>query len=108
LKELLDTKQIVPIDKDATSILNKSSTICYHDENNYYFIPHSTYLKVSEFFTRRGDLLNVSESMLRKMLVNHKYVVGSSDGDGHLTRKIKIGITATRVLQIPKAVMNAF
>jgi hypothetical protein len=108
LKELLDTKQIVPIDKDAPSTLHKGASICYHDEGNYYFIPQSTYAMVANFFLKRGDLLNVNDYMLRKMLADHKYTVESSDGDGHMTRKVKIGILSTRVLQIPKAVLNTF
>jgi hypothetical protein len=108
LKELLDTKQIVPVDKDAPSTLNKGSVICYHDEDSYYFIPQSTYATVADFFIKRGDLLNINEYMLRKMLADHKYIVESSDRDGHKTRKVRIGVSTIRVLQISKAVMNTF
>jgi hypothetical protein len=108
LKELLDTKQVVPVDKDAPSTLNKGSTICYHDEDNYYFIPQSTYATVAEFFIKRGDLLNINEYMLRKMLADRKYIVESSDGDGHTARKVKIGLSTIRVLQVTKAVMDTF
>jgi hypothetical protein len=108
LKELLDTNQIIPVQKDSPSTLNKGSTICYHDEDNYYFIPQSTYATVADFFNKRGDLLNINEYMLRKMLADRKYITESADGDGHKTRKVKIGISTIRVLQIPKAVLNTF
>jgi len=108
LKELLDTNQIVPAQKDSPSTLNKGSTICYHDEEYYYFIPQSTYATVAEFFIKRGDVLNINEYMLRKMLADRKYIMESSDGDGHKTRKIKIGVSSIRVLQISKRVMNTF
>jgi hypothetical protein len=108
LKELLDTKQITPVAKDAPSTLNKGASICYYDEDNYYFIPQSTYAAVAEFFIKRGDLLNVNDYMLRKMLADRRYIVVSSDGDGHKTRKVTIGISTIRVLQISKAVMNTF
>jgi hypothetical protein len=108
LKELLDTKQIIPVDKDAPSTLNNASTLCYHDENNYYFIPQSTFATVANFFLKRNDILNINEYMLRKMLADRKFIVVSSDGDGHTTRKIKIGVSTIRVLQISKTVMNTF
>jgi hypothetical protein len=108
LKELLDTNQIIPVQKDSPSTLHKGSTICYYDEDNYYFIPQSTYATVADFFIKRGDRLSISDSMLRKMLVDHKYLVESSDNDGHITRRIKIGISTLRVLQIRKAVMDTF
>lgn len=108
LKELIDTKQINPVDKDAPSTLNKGSVICYEDEDNYYFIPQSTYAIVADFFLKRGDLLNINEYMLRKMLADRKYIIESSDGDGHKTRKIKIGESNIRVLHITKNIMNTF
>jgi len=108
LKELLDTNQIVPVDKDSPTTLNRSSTVCYHDENYYYFVPSSTYAVVASFFARRGDLLNINEYMLRKMLSERKYIEESTDGDGHKTCKIKIGLSTMRVLKIRKAVMNTF
>jgi hypothetical protein len=108
LKELLDTNQITPVQKDSPSTLNKGASICYHDENNYYFIPQSTYAAVADFFMKRGDMLNINEYMLRKMLADRRYIVESSDGDGHKTRKVKIGVSSIRVLQISKAIMNTF
>jgi hypothetical protein len=108
LKELLDSKQIVPVDKDAPSTLNKGATICYQDKNNYYFLPDSTYAAVAHFFIQRGDMLNIHEHMLRKMLAERGYIIASSDGDGHTSRKVKIGVSTIRILQISKAVMNTF
>jgi hypothetical protein len=108
LKELIDTKQITPLQKDAPTHLQKGTAICYHDADYYYFIPSSTYAAVAEFFVRRGDLLNINEYMMRKMLSDRGYIMESTDGDGHKTKKVKIGLSTVRVLQISKAVMNTF
>lgn len=108
LKELIDTNQIVPVNKDLPSTLNKGLNICYDDEDFYYFVPQSTYALVADFFLKRGDLLNINEYMLRKMLADKKYLIQSSDGDGHKTTKIKVGLTTMRVLKISKSVMNTF
>ena len=89
--------------------MNKGSrVICYHDADNYYFVPQSTYAVVTEFFIKKGDILNINEYMLRKMLADKKYLIEASDGENRTATKIKVGVSQIRVLQISKSVMNTF
>ncbi len=108
LKELIDTKQIEPVNKNLPTTLQKGTVLCYEDENNYYFIPQSTYAVVCEFFSRRGELLSTTELMLRKMLEAKKYIITLPDDDNRKTVKIRIGLKTIWTLQVPKSILDTF
>lgn len=110
IKELIDAKEIEPADILKPLHLNKTSTICYHDSDYYYFIPQSIYAKVSEFLKRKDEMLSITDRMLWKMLRERKYIVAPnlSENDSHQFAKKKIGLAQVRVVQIEKKKLENF
>ncbi|EIW19603.1 MULTISPECIES: hypothetical protein [Pelosinus] len=110
IKELIDAKEIEPADILKPLHLNKTSTICYHDSDYYYFIPQSIYARVSEFLKRKDEMLSITDRMLWKILRERKYIVTPElpENDNHQFAKKKIGLAQVRVVQIEKKKLENF
>jgi hypothetical protein len=110
LEEMISSGSIEPMNVALPKTTINPGTICFEDEENYYFIPSSTYSRVTEFYQKKNDPFIMSERMLWKMLDDKRYLLRQDNTDGHADYKIRkqIGIKSVRVIVIKKAVLGTF
>lgn len=112
LGEMISTRTIEPKNVDLPRTILSSNNVCYDDDDNYYFVPSSTYSEVVRFYQLKNEPLMMTERMLWKMLDDKGYLLRqkSADSDKHVEYKIRktIGEKSIRVIGVKKSLLDTF
>lgn len=113
LAEMISTRTIEPKNVDLPKTILNNNVLCYDDDENYYFVPSSTFAEVIRFYQQKNEPIMMTERMMWKMLDDKKYLIRmqvESESDRHAEYKLRknIGEKQMRVVGIKKSLLDTF